>query len=162
MPPAAETSVLPGPRPLRAILWGGFACGVLDISAALVVYGFFGARPIRLLQGIAGGILGPRTFEGGLATALLGLLCHFLIAFSAAAVYVLASRAIPFLVERTVPCGVLYGVAVYFFMNRIVVPLSAATKYPFSIKMMLIGVVIHIFCVGLPIAIAARRHGAAR
>jgi len=37
------------------------------------------------------------------------------------------------------------GIAVYFFMNRIVVPLSNATKYPFSAKMMLIGVVIHIF-----------------
>lgn len=115
---------------------------------------------MRLLQGIAGGLLGPRTFEGGLATALLGLLCHFLIAFSAAAVYVLASRRMPFLVERTLLAGVLYGVAVYFFMNRLVVPLSAATKYPFSIQMMVIGVVIHIFCVGLPIALAARRYGA--
>jgi hypothetical protein len=38
-------------------------------------------------------------------------------------------------------------------MNRIVVPLSAATKYPFSLKMMFIGVVIHMFCVGLPISL---------
>jgi hypothetical protein len=56
--------------------------------------------------------------------------------------------------------GVLYGVAVYFFMNRIVVPLSAARKYPFSFKMMVIGVVIHIFCVGLPIALSVRRFAA--
>jgi hypothetical protein len=42
-------------------------------------------------------------------------------------------------------------------MNRVVVPLSAATKFPFSFKMMVIGIVIHIFCVGLPIALAARR-----
>jgi hypothetical protein len=140
-----------------AILWGGLACGVLDITAALVVYGFFGARPIRLLQGIAGGLLGPRAFSGGLATALLGLVCHFSIAFSAAAVYVGMSRLLPFLVEQTVLAGVLYGVAVYFFMNHVVVPLSAATKRPFSLKMMAIGIVIHMFCVGLPIAIAARR-----
>jgi hypothetical protein len=53
--------------------------------------------------------------------------------------------------------GPLYGIAVYFFMNRVVVQLSAATKYPFSLKMMLIGLVIHIFCVGTPIALAARR-----
>jgi hypothetical protein len=42
-------------------------------------------------------------------------------------------------------------------MNRIVVPLSAARKYPFSFKMMIIGVVIHIFCIGLPIALSVRR-----
>jgi len=89
---------------------------------------------------------------------LLGLLCHFLIAFSAAAVYFAVSRGVPFLVQHSVLSGVLYGVAVYFFMNRIVVPLSAARKYPFSFKMMIIGVVIHIFCVGLPISIAVRRY----
>lgn len=145
-------------NPLLGVLWGGLICGVLDITAALVVYGFFGLKPVRLLQGIAGGLLGPRTFNGGLATALLGLLCHFVIAFLAASVYFALSRAVPLLVQHAILSGVLYGVAVYFFMNRIVVPLSAATKYPFSVKMMLIGVVIHIFCVGLPIALAVRRY----
>jgi hypothetical protein len=141
---------------LIAICWAGFACGVLDITAALVVYGSMGAKPLRLLQGIAGGLLGPRTYSGGVATALLGLLCHFVIAFLAATVYYAASRAWPFLLHQTVFSGVLYGIAVYFFMNRVVVPLSAAAKYPFSLKMMLIGVAIHIVCVGLPIAIAIR------
>jgi hypothetical protein len=147
------------PNPLLAILWGGLLCAVLDITAALVVYGTMGAKPLRLLQGIAGGLLGPRTYSGGIATALLGLLCHFVIAFSAAAVFVAASRVAPFLVRQAVLSGVLYGIAVYFFMNRVVVPLSAAAKFPFSFKMMVIGVVIHIFCVGLPIALAARRFG---
>jgi hypothetical protein len=143
--------------PLLAVVWGGLACGVLDITAALVVYGYFGAKPLRLLQGIAGGLLGPRTYSGGIATALLGLLCHFVIAFSVAAVYVAASRVMPFLVRHAVVSGALYGMVVYFFMNRIVVPLSAAAKFPFSLKMMIIGVVIHIFCVGLPISLATRR-----
>jgi len=116
-----------------ALLWAGFACGVLDITAALVVYGFFGLKPMRLLQGISSGLLGSRAFSGGLATALLGLLCHFLIAFGAAAVYLVASRAVGFLLEHAVVSGVLDGVAVYFFMNRIVLPLSAAAKRPFSI-----------------------------
>jgi hypothetical protein len=142
---------------MLAILWGGLFCGVLDISAALLVYGYMGAKPMRLLQGIAGGLLGPRTYGGGVATALLGLFCHFLIAFSAVAVYVAASRLMPFMLQHAVLCGALYGVTVYFFMNRVVVPLSAAAKFPFSFKMMVIGVVIHIFCVGLPIALAARR-----
>ena len=145
------------PNTMRAVLWAGFACGVLDITAAFIVYGFFGAKPVPLLQGIASGLLGPRAFQGGLATALLGLLCHFVIAFGAAAVYFAASRAIPFLIQNAVVSGVLYGVAVYFFMNRIVVPLSAAAKRSFSLKLMIVGVIIHIFCVGLPISLSVRR-----
>ena len=145
------------PNALLAVLWGGLLCGVLDITAALVVYGYMGAKPLRLLQGIAGGLLGPQTYAGGVATAVLGLVCHFVIAFSAAAVFVAASRIMPLLVRHAALSGALYGIVVYFFMNRVVVPLSAAAKFPFSLKMMIIGIVIHIFCVGLPIALAARR-----
>jgi len=36
---------------------------------------------------------------------------------------------------------VLYGIAVYFFMSRVVVPLLAAAKFSFSLKMMVIGIV---------------------
>jgi hypothetical protein len=154
---ATEVYLERNPNALRAVLWAGFACGVLDITAALVVYGFFGAKPVRLLQGIASGLLGPKAFDGGLATALLGLVCHFVIAFGAATVYFVASRAIRFLIQQAVVSGVLYGVVVYFFMNRIVVPLSAAAKRPFSLKLMIVGVVIHIFCVGLPISLSVRR-----
>src|SRR5260370_30008273 len=142
---------------MLAVLWAGLACGVLDITAALVVYGYFGAKPVRLLQGIASGLLGPKAFDGGLATALLGLLCHFVIAFGAATVYFVASRAIRILVEHAVVFGVLYRVAVYFFMNRIVLPLSAASKRPFSMKLMIVGAVIHIFCIGLPLSLILRR-----
>src|SRR5437660_6494556 len=86
-------------RSLATILWAGLIAGGLDITAAFAVYGFFGLKPMRLLQGIAGGLLGPRTFEGGLATAFLGLLCQFLIAFSVAAVYFAMSRGLPFLMK---------------------------------------------------------------
>jgi hypothetical protein len=145
------------PNAVLAILWAGLACGVLDITAALVVYGYMGAKPVPLLQGIASGLLGPKSFQGGPATALLGLLCHFVIAFGAATVYFVASRSIRVLVDQAVIFGALYGVAVYFFMNRIVVPLSAVAKRPFSLKSMIIGVIIHIFCVGLPISLSVRR-----
>jgi len=145
-------------NPAKAISIAGLTCGAMDISAALVVYGLMGSKPLRLLQGIAGGILGPRTYSGGTSTALLGLALHFVIAFGAAAVFFLASRVVPLLLNQAVVSGVLYGIAVYFFMNRVVVQLSAATKFPFSIKMMLIGVLIHIFCVGIPISLSIRRY----
>jgi uncharacterized membrane protein YagU involved in acid resistance len=95
-----------------------------------------------------------------MATAALGLACHYVIAFSAATAYYVASRRLPVLQQHAVVCGVLYGVAVYFFMNRVVVPLSAARRSPFSWEMMFIGVAIHIFCIGLPIALLVRRFSA--
>ncbi len=143
----------------KPIVMAGLTCGVLDITAALLVYGYLGLKPLPLLQGIAGGVLGPRTFNGGLATALLGLFLHFVIAFGAATVFFLASRSLRFLVKHAVSSGALYGVVVYFFMQEFVVPLSAARKHPFSLKMMVIGVIIHIFCVGLPISLNVRRYG---
>ncbi len=144
------------PRPFQAILTGGLICGVLDITAAFIVYGYFGLKPLRLLQGIASGLLGRQSYSGGAATALLGLLCHFVIAFGAAAIFVAASRVMPFLIRRAILAGALYGMIVYFFMNRVVVQLSRAAHNPFSLKFMIIGVIVHIFCVGLPIALATR------
>ena len=147
-------------RALPAILVGGAICGALDITAAFVVYGLFGLKPIPLLQGIAAGLLGPRSFTGGLSTAALGLLCHFVIAFSATAVYFAASRRLSFLLRNPVASGVLYGIAVYFFMRWVVVPLSAEKSGPFSLKMTAIGLIIHVICVGWPIAFAVRRFAA--
>jgi hypothetical protein len=142
---------------LNGIVWGGLVSGALDITAAFVVYGMFGAKPIPILQGIAAGVLGPRSSTGGYATAALGLFFHFMIATGAAAVYYGIARILPAVLQHAVAAGIVYGPVVYFFMNRVVVPLSAARKFPFSLKMMLIGLAIHIVCVGLPIALAARR-----
>ncbi len=146
------------PRALPTILRAGLVSGALDITAALVVYARFGRSSVRLLQGIASGLLGQAAFQGGLATALLGLVCHFFIATSAAAVYFAGSRRLPILIERAVVSGALYGMAVYFFMQLVVIPLSAIGPRPFSLRATIIGIVIHIFCVGLPIALIVRRY----
>lgn len=153
------TTTIGTPAP-KAILWAGLIAGTLDITAAFVVYGFFGATPLRILQGVASGLLGPQSYEGGMGTALLGLICHFTIAFGAATVYFFLSRRIPFLVRHYLAAGVLYGIAVYFFMGHVVIPLSHARRNPFSLKMMIIGIIIHIFCVGLPISTTMRRFSA--
>ena len=142
----------------KAIIAAGLTCGVMDITAALVVYGMMGAKPLRLLQGIAAGVLGPEAYRGGISAALLGLFLHFVIAFGAATVFYFASRGIGFLREQAVVSGVLYGIIVYFFMSRVVVPLSRANRFTFSVKSMVIGIIIHIFCVGLPIALQVRKH----
>ena len=76
------------------IVAAGLLCGAMDITAAFITWVPKGVSPRRLLQGIASGLLGPAAFRGGLPTTALGLTLHFLIAFTAAAVFYAASRRI--------------------------------------------------------------------
>jgi hypothetical protein len=147
-----------GSRAARAIVWGGVLAGVGDITFAFVVSGMRGVGPVRVLQSVAGGLLGRAAAEGGLATAALGGVLHFLIAFVWAAVYWLASRKLKVLVRHPVVCGLLYGFAVYAFMYLVVLPLSAAyfkpTFTPYTVALNGAG---HMLLVGLPIALAAAK-----
>ena len=145
------------PKAAPAILWSGLIAGAMDITAAFVNWGFRGIRPARILQGIASGLLGPSAFQGGAATAALGGLLHFFIAFSAATVFFLASRKWSVLMQRAVLAGTIYGIAVYTVMYWVVVPLSAVRRGPFSWEATVIAIVTHIFCVGLPISLAVKR-----
>ena len=142
--------------PARGLLWGTLAVGVLDLLDALVFFGLRGVPPIRILQSIASGLLGAAAYRGGAATAALGTLLHFLIAFAIVAVYHLASRRWPFLARRPWLWGPLYGLAVYLVMNLAVVPLSAAVVGPKTLPVVVNGVLIHLFGVGLPSALSAR------
>jgi uncharacterized membrane protein YagU involved in acid resistance len=141
----------------QAILWGGLIAGTFDAVDGVIAFGAQGLNPIQVLQYIASGALGQSAFRGGLATAALGTLFHFIIASVAAAAFVFASRWIPALKTQAVPFGLLYGVAVYFFMNYLVLPLSAVAPGPFHLGLFLNGVIGHALFVGLPIALYARR-----
>jgi hypothetical protein len=141
-----------------AILWGGSLAGALDITAAFVTAGLRGIRPVRILQFIASGLLGPPAFQGGAGSAALGAVLHFFIAFSAATVFCLASRKLPWLTQRALVSGMLYGVAVYVIMYWVVTPLSAVRRGPFTWEAAIIAVITHIVCVGLPIALTAQRY----
>ena len=145
---------------LRAILLGGLIAGTLDISYACIYsYVMRGTRPIRILQSVASGALGARAFTGGIKTAVLGLAFHFLIAFTAAAVYYLVSRQVRFLITQAIICGVVYGLGIYLFMNFVVLPLSAIPfKMSYPLPALVSGLLIHMFGIGLPIALIARRY----
>jgi uncharacterized membrane protein YagU involved in acid resistance len=146
--------------PAKTILLAGFIAGCCDITAALIVYcTMVPLTPMRLLQGIAAGILGRQAaYAGGAKTASLGLLCHFVIALGAAAVYFTLTRMLPFL-NRTnlVLSAALWGTIVYFFMQYVVLPLSRIGMPRFNLKFTIIGLVIHFFCIGLPITAITRR-----
>lgn len=130
----------------------------MDITAAFVTWAPRGIRPAQILRGIASGLLGPKSFDGGWQTALFGTVLHFGIAFSAAGVFYGASRKLLFLRRRPVLSGVLYGIAVYVFMYWVVLPLSAYHKPPFSISATIIAIMTNIVCVGLPISLIVDRY----
>jgi len=139
---------------LRAIIVGGFIVGVLDLSYAIIVY--TPHHPILIPQFIASGILGDQSFDGGYETAALGVALHFLIAFTAATVYSLASRKLPLLIEHAVICGMVYGALVYAFMHTIVVPLSRVQQHPKPFAYTAAEFVWHWIGVGLPISLSCR------
>ena len=140
------------------ILWGGLIAGSMDITAAILTYKIRSNLPAtRLLQFVASGLLGKDAFTGGARAAALGLFLHFVIAFGATAVFYLASRKMPWLIQYAVLAGVLYGIAVHQFMQQVVLPLSAIQKGPTSFTGLVIGLVTHIVCIGLPIALIVRK-----
>lgn len=148
-----------GMKPYKTILLAGLIAGVLDIVAAAVTTLLRSRPPMRMLQSIASGVLGLDSYNGGLKTAALGLVLHFIIATGWAAVFYAASRKLTFLVHQPIVSGLLYGIAVYCFMNLVVLPLSAFPhKMSFPLSSVLIGVTIIMLCVGLPIALIVRRY----
>src|SRR6202011_4587543 len=112
-----------GSQALRTIVVAWLIAGILDITSAFVIAGLKGTVSIRMLQGIASGLLGARSFEGGLLTAGLGLAIHFFIAFTAATLFYLISGKFSFLIEHAIVAGFLYGIVVYLFMYWVVIRL---------------------------------------
>ncbi len=144
----------------KTILLAGLLAGTCDITAALLVYcSMLHITPARLLQGISAGILGRQSaYSGGNATATLGLLCHYVIAFGAAAVYFALSRNLPFLHRNVILSAALWGTIVYFAMQYVVLPLSRLGTPHFNLKFTAIGLIIHFFCIGLPIVVITNRY----
>lgn len=141
---------------VRTTLLATLAAGTLDILAAIVTNLQVSAQVV--LQSVAGGWLGPATYRGGWPTAALGLASHYGVMLGIAAVYVAAAAQLPVLRRQWFPAGVIYGLAVWLAMSFVVVPLSASTlSPPDSLTAAWKPIVIHILCVGLPIAWIARR-----
>jgi hypothetical protein len=139
-------------KAVLAIAVGGLIAGALDLGQALVLFG------AKIPLAIAAGLLGPQAFGGGAATYILGILLHFFIAFSAAAIYFAASRKLRFLTEYALICGLFFGAAVELVMRLIVLPLSALhASGPYQYRDLVQGLVVHMVVVGLPISFSVRR-----
>jgi hypothetical protein len=142
---------------IRAIVTAGLVVGVLDISSAFVIWLQRGVALQRGLQGIAAGLVGAKSYEGGIVTAGLGLVLHFFVAFVVVSIFYLASRKIPFLTKQPFVSGVFYGIGVYIVMYWFVLPTAFSTfRHRFSNE--LLAVAVHISLIGLPTAFIVRRY----
>jgi hypothetical protein len=136
---------------LLAIGAGGVLAGTLDLTQAMILFG------TSIPLAIAGGLLGPQAFRGGLGIYVLGVFLHFFIACSAAAIYVTVSRKLRFLAEFPLVCGLFFGAAVQLVMSLVVLPLSALHAMgPYSYRDLVSGFLVHMILVGLPIAFSTQ------
>lgn len=159
-----------GPRPTtstgQAILTGWLLCGVLDIAAACVqAWIQAGRAPTDVLRGVASALWGAAAMTGGSGMAAIGLVMHFAVALTATLVFYAVSRHLAVL--RTAPLwmvGPLYGVVIFCAMNYGTLPalswlrslyLHTTPRWPGSMGWPQL--LIHMFCVGLPIVWGVRR-----
>ena len=149
------------PRALEVIPSGGLLIGIFDLLFAFTFYGLIlGVPPLRIFQSVAAGVLGrPRATAGGVPTFLLGIALHFVVATCIATVYYLVTQVLPVLVRHPIGSGLAYGVAAYFGMKYIVLPLSAIGQrgtLP-RLPIMITEIIGHAVLVGLPVALLAYR-----
>ena len=147
-------------RALRWVVTGGLVAGALDITYACTYWWIArDASPERILQSVASGLLGKASYDGGSATAALGLALHFFMTLVMSAVYYFASRRLPALAQKPLPLGAAYGVAVWITMNYVVVPLSNAAVggLPGLNLWTAMSIGAHVLLVGIPIALCARK-----
>jgi hypothetical protein len=137
---------------LLAIAVGGGIAGALDLTQACILFGW------KIPLVIAWGLLGRQAFYGGAGIYVLGIVLHFFIAFSAAAVYYVASRRLTFMREHPLVCGLFFGAAVEEVMSLVVLQLSALhAKGPYTLHDLILGLLVHMVVVGLPISYSVRR-----
>jgi hypothetical protein len=141
------------------IVLAGLVSGGFDAVYAMVYFGTSrGIQPHRIFQHIASGLLGTASYELGWKSVLLGVFCHFTIALGAAAIFSLAAALFPGLLKRALLVGPLFGLMIYLCMNFVVIPLSRVTARsgPTPVDVVVLGVIVHMFLIGLPIVLIVR------
>ena len=145
-------------------LTAGLIAGALDITAACIqAYLKTETPPIKVLQYVASGAVDPKTFSNGTMLAAVGLIVHFIIAISFTFFFFFLARQIPSLVKYPIPIGIIYGLFVWATMRFIILPyVSRLNPKPIvgqeAIKNAAIAAAIIVICVGIPVALLARKY----
>ena len=144
---------------LKAIIWGGVLCGTGDLLFAFVILRSAWrdtARNHAVDRGWScSGKLQKRAELGPPRSASCSTT-----SFHSERLPSIMARVdgLPVLIKHAIPSGLIFGAAVYFFMNMVVLPLSAHHARAFPPPLALLPILAHLFLVGLPIALAVRHY----
>jgi hypothetical protein len=146
---------------LSRLVLAGLATGVVDgLFSSVLSAVFYHSTVRRLFQGVAATLLGNKAFDGGSATAAIGVLMHFGVAFGWSAVFLFLVMRSPWinglLTSRygVVKVASLYGPFIWLVMSLAVIPLLVHRPPTINIRwwIQLIG---HFPFVGVPIVAGA-------
>jgi len=133
--------------------------GTLDITENIVFVAFRGITPWRIFQYITSGLMGVHSFQMGWTSVWLGVVIHYAIALTWTAIFYIAATKIVVLTRRPILSGLIYGLVVYVVMNFVVLPMTALPPRPAppTLVSRINAVLALVFCIGLPIALLARK-----
>lgn len=141
----------------KPIIVATLICGTLDILWAMILTIWRGREIAGMLRFVASGPF-PDATNWGAGGAILGLVTHFALMAIMVAVFVLAVRRRPTLLDRPWLSGLIYGLITYAVMNLIVVPLRFHTPLPPSALAIATQLFAHIVLVGWPTVFVSRRY----
>lgn len=141
-----------------ATVVGGLVTGTVDHLSAIASLVPQGTRPLQINQYLASAVIGPSAaFAGGWLTGALGVAVQDTLTTIMAGVFVAAAHRYRALLRNPWLSGAAYGVLIYFVMNYVAVPLSAAPNWKPPAGWVIVGSLLsHGFYVGVPIAFIAR------
>lgn len=142
------------------VLLAGLTAGTLDLAFASAYWAMHDVPPSRILQVIAGWVIGRETaLSGGWTSVLFGGALHYGLMTAMAAGYALASRHIQALREQPLRYGALYGAFLYMLMFFALVPLLTASHSPAKpprLDWQIACFIAYVVLVGIPCALFAR------
>lgn len=139
----------------KIILLTTLLVGTIDGVAALAQYYANGGSHVEnVFKFIASGIFGFKAFAGEADMVIYGILLHYTIALIWVTIF-FSLRPTLKIQWNFILIGAIYGSIIWAVMNLVILPFSNAPAPPnqSAIKMAL-GIVILIFCVGIPTAFA--------
>lgn len=144
-------------RKLDAIAVATTTVAILDACEDMIYCKLYlRVTPRELFVYIASALLGPTTaISFGWSAVLLGVALHVSVSFCVVVAYFLLSRKLSVLRSQPAAMGAVFGIAVYWVMHYLVVPLTAVPRVPghdwrVELANQLFA---HVFMVGIPAAV---------
>jgi hypothetical protein len=142
------------------IIRAGLIVGTLDITSAFIYYMIKSGKSDFwvVLKFVASGAFGKSASIGGGLMIALGLVFHYIIAFSFTILFFLLYPKLAILSKNRIIAGIVYGLFIWAFMNLVVVPLSNVVHRLFNPVNMLINMAILVVLIGIPLSFMANAY----